>query len=80
MVQIMICHLFGPGRYLDQCGIIVNGMLRNKFQLKQFSYTKIDLKILAPKWQPFYLSHNVLTYFGPVMSYGETDLGQHWLR
>ena len=35
---------------------------------------------LSVKWEPFYLSLNVLTHSGPVTPYGDKDLGQQWLR
>ena len=36
--------------------------------------------MLCGKCQPFCLSLNVLTHCGLMTPYGDTDLGQHWLR
>ena len=48
-------------------------------EIHTFSFRKIHFK-MSGKWQPFFLSLNVLTHCGLVMPYGDRDLGQHWLR
>ena len=57
MVQKMASST--PRHYVDQHCLIINWTFRNKFQqnfdkIQQFSFERIDLKILmSAKWQPF---------------------------
>ena len=45
-----------------------------------FSFKKIHWKMASGKWRPFSFGLNVLTHCGLLTSYGDRDLGQHWLR
>ena len=47
-----------PSHYLNQCWVIVNWTLRNKLHWnfnwnKNFSFTKMHLKVSSAKWRPF---------------------------
>ena len=47
-----------PSHYLDQCWVVDNWTLRNKFQwdfnqIQNFSFIKTHLKISSGKWRPF---------------------------
>ena len=47
-----------PSHYLNQCWVIVNWTLRNKFEwnfikIPNFSFTKMQLKISSVKWRSF---------------------------
>ena len=48
--------------------------------IQTFPFKKMHLKMSSAKWRPFCLRLKVLTHYGLVISYGDTDLGQHWLR
>ena len=61
-------------------GISLIGPLETNFSeiligVQTFSFKKMHLKVLSAKWRPFCLGFNKL-----MMSYGDIDLGQHWLN
>ena len=49
----------------------------NLIEILTFSFTKMHLKMSSAKWRPFCLGLNVLTHFGMVASYGESELEHH---
>ena len=64
-----------PSHYLNQCLVIVDWTIRNKFQRNFnqttiFSFTKMHLKISFAEWRPFCLGGDELTEERP----------QHFLR
>ena len=58
LVQIMDCRLFGARSLSKQCWVIVNHTISNKIQRnfnqgRNFSFTKMHLKLSSAKWRPF---------------------------
>ena len=64
-----------PNYYLNQCCIVINLSLRNKFtetrQKQPFSLQKLLLKLLWAKFQPLYPGVIELTHCGLVTPYGD---------
>ena len=78
-----------PGRpqaiIWTDAGMLLIGPLGTNFSeisidIHTFSFTKMQLKVSSAKRRPFCLGINVLTHYGLVTPYGDTDLGQLWLR
>ena len=57
-----------PSHYLNQCWVVVNWTLRKNLQwfffikIRNFSFTKMHLKVSSAKWWPFCLGEDELTY------------------
>ena len=73
-----------PGRrqaiIWTNAGILLIGPLganfsENSIEILIFSFTKMRLKVSSAKWRPFCLGLNVLKH----ITYGNRDIGQHWL-
>ena len=86
-VQVTACWLAAPSHYLNQCWLTIMGLcvihLRAISQLVlKLLFCILTLKIVLLKFLPHLPAPgiNELTHGGLVTPYGNTDLGQHWLR
>ena len=86
LAQVIVCWLMAPSHYLNQYWFIIMGLcvihLRAISQLVlKLLFCILTLKIVLLKF-PYLPAPEVneLTHSGLVTPYGNTDLGQNWLR
>ena len=90
LVQVTACRLFkcfAPSHYLNQCLIIVNWTLRNKFseiriKIQNFSFMKMHLKMLSAKLQPYFPGRDELRKWSfPELEFPHWGVSlTHWGR
>ena len=95
LVQVMACCLMAPSHYLNQCWLIIKGVLwhlsETNFKNTRMKWIRnicaeiiLIITAISLRWQwvkGWYCFLFVwLTHCSLVMPYDDINLGQHWLR